>query len=1469
MRFKSILFLLFLTGALYGQNCEIFDLQADIISTSPVTNCTYFVKLDFKHSGGTNQFTVTGNGINYGTFPYSQNPVTLGPFNSPVTTTNLEFIVTDAVFTNCSDQTIVTVTSCITSPCEIKDLMVLADSCSTDSTYFATIDFDVITSPASTDSFVVYINSTQFGAYKLSELPLEIPEFPWGGGSVDTVRICLLTPPSIVPCCVDSKVNVPDCLNPCLLKDLSVVADSCNSDSTFRLTINLLLTDSTASDSIDLYVDGDLFGKYAANAWPLTIDSFLWNGLIYANVKVCAGDSLFSCCKEVNFLAPDCLPFAPCEVTTISLEAGSCSGDSTYSAKVFFNATNPGNGTYTASVNGVLIDTFPLTNLPLELDSLTWNGDSTLLIQICIGADTLTPGTVACCFQDTFPVPACLTDKPCSLYNLVVDPGACGPNSDSTYSLVLNFLVKNPGDSTFVVFNTFGDVIDTFALSQLPLTIPDFKWGGGQKDELRVCITDSLSCCQTVEFDAPDCLPFPCEITALKVEGDSCTSDSTFRVVINFEVNNQPDSTFVVSVGNSTFGPYNISQLPLTINNFPSGNDTFVDVTVCIANADSTASDCCKTKEVKLPDCSPNNDCDIIGLAIETGDCASDSTYTLFFNFQSVNAPSDSVLVSANGTALGTYPATAFPVKVLNFPWGGGDKDKVTVCYIDSTGAATSCCASKEFFPPDCITNNGPCEIYDLAVETDSCTSDSTYIIVVNFQVNNAPGNEFSLYANGAFFGSYNLNQLPLTITNFPYNGGQNDVVKVCFDNSNCCATKEFPVPNCLFNDPCSIDDLTVITGDCTGDSTYVVKVNFQVANPPGNVFTLFANGVLFGTYELNQLPLTIQNFPWNGGPNDVIKVCFDNATTCCETKEFAVPDCLNNNNNCEISNFEVFTFDCTGDSTYVVKINFQAQNPPSDSFQVYANGQPLGFYTLAQLPLIINNFPWNGGPNDVIKVCFDNATTCCETKEFAVPDCLTNNNPCEISNLQVLTGDCTGDSTYVVKISFQAQNPPSDSFQVYANGQPLGFYTLAQLTLTIQNFPWNGGPNDVVKVCFDNALSCCATKEFAVPACLDPGAPCSVSNLAVEIGDCTSDSTYKVVLNFTVNNPPSNEFGVWANNTFLGTFNVSQLPLTINNFPWDGGLNDFVKVCFGNGGVATCCGIKEFAVPSCLNPSGPCVITNLNIEVGDCTGNDTYKVVVNFQVSNAISNTFELFANGTLFGTYNLNQLPLTINNFPWDGGPNDFIKVCLVPNAPNQPGCCAVKEFAVPGCLSDNCKIYDLVVIKSPCLCGQFFALLQFKFTNPGAAGFEVVLNGNVEATYPYNFPQPIIIGPLAGDNITEYKFVIKDKEDPTCAEDFNLGKVDCPQTPTFSPTDGGNLIMSPNPTTDWLNVGVQLRGAGKPGQSAVDVYHADGRLVLSRIIADGTNFQLDVSGLPAGIYRMVMQTELGRLEGTLAKQ
>ncbi len=56
-------------------------------------------------------------------------------------------------------------------------------------------------------------------------------------------------------------------------------------------------------------------------------------------------------------------------------------------------------------------------------------------------------------------------------------------------------------------------------------------------------------------------------------------------------------------------------------------------------------------------------------------------------------------------------------------------------------------------------------------------------------------------------------------------------------------------------------------------------------------------NSAIVGTFNLDSLPLTITDFPWNGGPNDVVKVCFANTSNpnvgCCRTKEFEVPDCI------------------------------------------------------------------------------------------------------------------------------------------------------------------------------------------------------------------------------------------------------------------------------------------------------------------------------------------------------------------------------------------------------------------------------------------------------------------------------------------------------------------------------------------------------------------------------------------------
>jgi hypothetical protein len=191
--------------------------------------------------------------------------------------------------------------------------------------------------------------------------------------------------------------------------------------------------------------------------------------------------------------------------------------------------------------------------------------------------------------------------------------------------------------------------------------------------------------------------------------------------------------------------------------------------------------------------------------------------------------------------------------------------------------------------------------------------------------------------------------------------------------------------------------------------------------------------------------------------------------------------------------------------------------------------------------------------------------------------------------------------------------------------------------------------------------------------------------------------------------------------------------------------------------------------------------------------------VTLDFDVQNPGGATqFGLWANGVFFGTYNLSALPLTIPNFPWNGGPNDFLKVCLL-NANGGPtNCCRVAEFPVPGCLGNDCEIFDLQVIKTPCLCGQFFAILTFQHSGGGNAGFKIVGNGVNYGNYPYNTQQPIILGPLNGDNTTNYEFAVVDLQHPDCFDEYLLGKVECTMSAVQDPIADGKLIISPNPTS-----------------------------------------------------------------------
>lgn len=284
-------------------------------------------------------------------------------------------------------------------------------------------------------------------------------------------------------------------------------------------------------------------------------------------------------------------------------------------------------------------------------------------------------------------------DEACYVRDLSVETGPC--TSDSTYSLTISFIHENAGNALFDVFVRDNQLIGTYALSSLPVTIPNFPKSGREFDFLRVCINDNPECCAVMEFLPPDCKTGDCSISSLTATPGECLSDSTYRLNIDFDVTNPGNSSFDVFVRNNVFvGNYPLSSLPLSINNFKKSGLAYDLVKVCINDNPS----CCKVVEFLSPTCA-SEPCSITNLVAEKGACTSDSTYSLTINFTANNATNAGFDVFIrNNVFIGYYKISDLPVTIPNFKISGKPEDFIRVCINDNP----DCCKAIEFPTKDC-----------------------------------------------------------------------------------------------------------------------------------------------------------------------------------------------------------------------------------------------------------------------------------------------------------------------------------------------------------------------------------------------------------------------------------------------------------------------------------------------------------------------------------------------------------------------------------------------------------------------------------------------------------------------------------------------------------------------------------------------------------------------------------------------
>ncbi|HUR30558.1 MAG TPA: T9SS type A sorting domain-containing protein, partial [Saprospiraceae bacterium] len=334
-------------------------------------------------------------------------------------------------------------------------------------------------------------------------------------------------------------------------------------------------------------------------------------------------------------------------------------------------------------------------------------------------------------------------------------------------------------------------------------------------------------------------------------------------------------------------------------------------------------------------------------------------------------------------------------------------------------------------------------------------------------------------------------------------------------------------------------------------------------------------------------------------------------------------------------------------DSSYILAVNFNSDNLPTDSVILTANAEVIGTFHIGDGHLLVNNFPVFPSEHTVILLCAAGAPDCCDVFEFNTPVC---DGSCHIVDLIAATGVCTSDSTFVVELTLETFNMPGDSVSVFANDQFVGVFFNNPDFIRIEDFPLLPGETTVITVCASEAPDCCDTYTIENPSC---GENCNIFDIVVDVLDCTSDTTFGAVISFQHENITNAGFDVWIGDNYLGFFTLEQIPVVSGSIPSNSSGNYNVTICVNDN--SACCESLEFNGPVCGEQE--CQISNLEWSLSNCDDEGNFFFILDFDFINVGGEGFNVVGNGNNYGNFDYANVPIEIGPFPTDNTVYEFL--------------------------------------------------------------------------------------------------------------------------------------------------------------------------------------------------------------------
>ena len=984
----------------------------------------------------------------------------------------------------------------------------------------------------------------------------------------------------------------------------------------------------------------------------------------------------------------------------------------------------------------------------------------------------------------------------CDIFDLVTEAHPC---ENGTFLVDVDFEVENPQGDTFGILGNATNY-GIFLYEDLPVTIGPLT--ADDETEWIFIVYD---------FEEPDCnevdtlgIVTCCGFDDIVIDPLECLNQEVFSATLDLTPENTGNLGFDVFTQNgNSLGFFLYNDLPVTVNGIPSNGNDPVTITIC----DNDNETCCTEVTFEGLDCDPS-DCEIWDVIATAGECEDgDFEVTIAFNFENV---SDQFTVMGNGNNYGTFSYNDVPVTI-----GPLDGDGETVYEFVVKDIAIDGCMDFAVIEP--ILCPEPCGFHDIVVDPGVCLGDDAYSLYVDFIPVSTGDDGFVLYSADQELGTFSYEDLPVELDSFPSSGDFFDTLVICdVANPDCCDTLQFQALQCS---NCIIYDVVAEALPCDSNMQFMVVLDFEYQNVSDEGFQVGGNGNTYGEWDYTDLPITLGPFDGDDETEYEFVVIDLGGGLCLAGTELGTVNCIDP---CMIWDLTADPFDCTGDGTYDLLIDFNYANGDSMEFEVRAGDVFVGAFGYDELPVIIIDFPSSGNPNDVVTVCDLTDFDCCATLEFDSPGCFPE---CDIRDLVVDPLECTSDSTFSLIVDFIHEDLPTDSVDLSTNGVFLGRYSVNDLPFTVTNFPAQNGVAPLV-VCASEEEACCEDIEFEALIC---DSTCAIFDIVVDDIECYGDDGFfSMWIDFEFVGVDNDFFEVWSDTTYLGLYEFDDLPVQVDGIPGTGEMQQLL-ICQNDND--DCCQDLWYEAPDC--DFGECDLYDVVVDGIACSGDETYSMWVNFEYENPGNSFFEMWSGDDYLGFYALDSLPVFVDDIPANGG-NEVLLICINDN----DDCCVEYEYEEPECI-EECMIWDVSIGGLECAAGEetFSMFLNFNYQGVENDFFEVWNNEEYLGLYSLD-SLPVALDGIPGTGETALlEICINDQ--PDCCTELEYLAPFCASCSIFDLTVEPVMCTSDSTFSAWIDF--EHEGLDSNG---VDIYAGDNYLGFFPLVTP-----VLVPNLPAG--------------------